>query len=66
MSIFDFWYVRLYNIDIPKEKNVELFASSGDSDQTPRSAGSDLGLHCLPVTRLGVSSLQLVKRTGDT
>ena len=32
---------------------VELFANSGDPDQTPRSAASDLGLHFLPVTRLG-------------
>ena len=29
---------------------VELFANSGDPDQTPRSAASDLGLHCLPIT----------------
>ena len=36
----------------------ELFANSGDPDQTQRSAASDQGLHCLPVTRLGVSSLQ--------
>ena len=36
---------------------VELFANSGDPDQTPRSAASDLGQHCLPVTRLGISSL---------
>ena len=40
---------------------VGLFANSGDPDQTPRSAASDLGLHCLPVTRLGVSSIQWVK-----
>ena len=40
---------------------AELFASSGDPDQTPRSAASDLGLHCLPVTPLGVSRLQWVK-----
>ena len=26
---------------------VELIANSGDPDQTPRSAASDLGLHCL-------------------
>ena len=39
---------------------VELFANSADPDQTPRSAASDLGLHCLPVTCLGVSSLQWV------
>ena len=28
---------------------VELFTNSGDPDQTPRSAASDLSLHCLPV-----------------
>ena len=31
----------------------ELFANIGDPDQTPRSAASDLGLHCLPITLLG-------------
>ena len=40
---------------------VELFANSGKPDQMPRSVASDLGLHCLPVTLLGVSSLQWVK-----
>ena len=35
---------------------VELFANSGDPNQTPRAAAYDLGLHCLPGTRLGVSS----------
>ena len=39
---------------------VELFANNGDPDQMPRSSASDLGLHCLPVTRLGVSTLQWV------
>ena len=39
---------------------VELFASSGDPDQTLHSAASDLGLHCLPVTILGVSQLKWV------
>ena len=39
---------------------VELFANSEQPDQTPRFAASDLGLHCLPVTRLGISSLQRV------
>ena len=42
---------------------VELFAKSGDPDHTPRSAASDLGLHYLPVTLLGVSRLQWVKVT---
>ena len=49
-----------YDVDIPK-KIVELFSSSGDPDQMPHSVTSDLGLHCLPVTRLGVFSLQWVK-----
>ena len=40
---------------------VVLFSNSGDPDQTPPSAASDLGLHCLLVTRLGISSLQWVK-----
>ena len=40
---------------------VELFANSGDPDQMPHSATSELGLHCLPVTCLGVSSLHWVK-----
>ena len=32
---------------------VELSENSGDPDQTPHSAASDLGLHCLPITLLG-------------
>ena len=43
-------------------KNVELFANSGDPDQTPRSVTSDLGLHCLPITLLGGSRLQYVNQ----
>ena len=40
---------------------AKLFANSGDPDQTPRSAVSDLGLHCLLITLLRVSQLQWVK-----
>ena len=29
---------------------VELFANSGDPDQTLHSVASDLNLHCLPIT----------------
>ena len=47
-------------IYIPREKKVEMFANSGDTDQMPYSATSDLGLHCLPVTLLRVSQLQWV------
>ena len=32
---------------------VELFSNSGGPDQTPRSAASDLGLHCWPVPVYG-------------
>ena len=39
---------------------VDLFANSGDLDQTRHSATSDLGLHCLPITLLGISRLQWV------
>ena len=39
---------------------VELFANSGDPDQMPHSAASDVGMHCLPVTLLGLSRLQWV------
>ena len=38
----------------------ELITNSGDHNETPRPAASDLGLHCLPVTRLGVFSLKWV------
>ena len=37
---------------------VELFANSGDPDQT-HSAVSDVGLRCLPITRLKVSRVNL-------
>ena len=42
---------------------VQLFANSGDPDETPRSVASDLGLNCLPNTCLVFSSLQWVKET---
>ena len=31
---------------------AKLFANSGNPDQLPHSAASDLGLHCLPITFL--------------
>ena len=40
------------------EEMAKLFANSGDPDQTPHSAVSDLDLHCLPITL--VSRLQWV------
>ena len=47
-----------------QRKMAKLFADSEDLDQMPRSGAngaSDLGLHCLPITLLGVSQLQWVK-----
>ena len=44
---------------------VEVFANCEDPDQTPRSVASDLGLHCLPVTLLGVSRLQWANVTEN-
>ena len=40
---------------------AKLFANSGDPDQMPHSAASDLGLHCLPITLLAVSRPQCQK-----
>ena len=40
---------------------VEVFVNSVDPAQTQHSAASDLGLHCLPVTRIGFFSFQWVK-----
>ena len=45
---------------------AELFANSVDHDQTPHSAATNLGLHCLPVIRSAVSSLQWVQATVKT
>ena len=42
---------------------IELFANSGEADQVRGSAASALGLHCLPITHLGVSRLQWAKDT---
>ena len=41
---------------------VELFANSGDPDQTTHS---DLGRHCLPINLLGISRLQWVNACGN-
>ena len=49
------------DLDIHREKMVELFANSGDPDQMPHSVVFDLGLHCWPITLLRVSRLQWIK-----
>ena len=45
---------------------VELFATSGDPDQTPCSAASGLGLHCLPVSHSGSPVLSGFKFLGES
>ena len=58
----NFRYVRLCALDIPREKMAKLFGKSGYPDQTPHSAASDLGLHCLPVNLFRVSRLKWVNK----
>ena len=48
---FDFRCVTLCDLEF-LEKMAQLFANSRDPDQTPHSAASDLGLHCLPIILL--------------
>ena len=43
---------------------VKLFANSGVPDKMSLSVASDLGLHCLQITLLGVSRLQWVNAVG--
>ena len=57
-SIFHFRYVRLYDVDIPKEQRLSYLQAV--ETQIRRRVLRCLGLHCLPVTRLGVPSLQWV------
>ena len=40
---------------------VDLFANSGDPNQTPRSAASDADLHCLPITGLVDASNRVIR-----
>ena len=42
-------------------KKAFPISNSGDPDQLPHSVMSDLALHCLQTTLLGVSRLQWVK-----
>ena len=44
------------------EETSELNANNVDPDQTPRSAASDLGLHCLPMSLLLDARLKWVKQ----
>ena len=41
---------------------AKLFANSGDPEKTLQNGASDLTLHCLPITHLGISRIKWVKR----
>ena len=43
-------------------ENSDFKVNSVDPDQTPHSAASDLGLHCLPMSLLWDARLKWVKR----
>ena len=58
-SIFNIRYFRLYDVDF-LQKNGWTICKQWSPDQMPHYAASDLGLYSLPITRLGVSSLQWV------
>ena len=60
MLNFSFKQVRLCELDIPRLNMANIFANSGDPDQMPHSVVSDLSLHCLPLTLLGVSRLKWI------
>ena len=45
---------------------AKLFANRGDPDHMLHSVASDMDLHCLPVTLLGVSRLKWVQAPGIT
>ena len=66
--LFRFRYVSLCDLDIPREKWLNyLQAVETCSDAACCGvAVSDLGLHCLPITLLGVSRLQLVNAKNCT
>ena len=53
-------HYRLNRLPHTKRKMAKLFANSEDPDQMPHFALSDLVLHCLPITFLGVYRLQWI------
>ena len=50
------YLILLYLIEIPV-----INVNSVDTDQMPYPASFDLGMHCLPITCLGVSRLKWIK-----
>ena len=59
-SNFNFGYVRICDLDIPREKWLN-YLQTVETDQTLHSVASDPCLHCLQITLLRVSRLQWVK-----
>ena len=60
-SISNFRVVGWYFSFLFKFKKI-LFANSGETDQTPRYAASDLVLHCLPMSHKKDARLIWVKK----
>ena len=58
---FRYRYVRLCDSDIPGEKWLNNLQTV-ETGQVPQNVASDLGLHCLPITLLGVSRLKWVNK----
>ena len=54
-GLVNFFLLLISFVEIPA-----FNANSVDLDQMPHSAAFDLGLHCLPITLLGVSRLKWV------
>ena len=59
VSNFDFRYIRLCDLDIPKEKGLNYLQTMATLIKL-HSTASDLHLYCLPITLSGVSRLQWV------
>ena len=55
--------VSFYHYHICFTEIPVVSANSVDLDQIPRPVASDLGLHCLPITLLGVSQQKWFWRT---
>ena len=52
LSIFKLRDIWLFSV-LPCDIKIPVFnANNADPDQTPRSAASDQGLHCLPMSFL--------------
>ena len=63
-SISNFMVVGWYFHYIQILKETNLFANSGEPDQTPHLAASDLVFHCLPMSHTKDARLIWVKKSS--